>query len=223
MVLGRQAFGIFGLAIGVALLSLVLLAVPAWAQSTTTLTVEKTGDPNTVEEGDTVTYEIVVTNTGSNVAENVELVDDLPNAVDLISADSDDFTCAEEPTDDSANEVTCTLESLGDTATATVTIVAEAAGNGTFTNRATANSADADPDSDTADTVVGDDDNGAGGDQYDDNGDNGDQNDADDDRDNIINVPDKDLPKTGGPPLLGILFAVVAGAGLLTAVVRRRY
>lgn len=40
---------------------------------------------------------------------------------------------------------------------------------------------------------------------------------------NIINVPDKDLPETGGPPLLGILFSVVAGAGLLTAVIRRRY
>lgn len=39
---------------------------------------------------------------------------------------------------------------------------------------------------------------------------------------NIINIPGKDLPKTGGPPLLGILFAVVAGAGLLTTVVRRR-
>lgn len=40
---------------------------------------------------------------------------------------------------------------------------------------------------------------------------------------NIINVPGKDLPDTGGLPLLAILFSVVAGAGLLTAVVRRRY
>ncbi len=39
---------------------------------------------------------------------------------------------------------------------------------------------------------------------------------------NIINIPGKDLPKTGGLPLLGILFAVVVGTGLLTAVVRRR-
>ena len=39
---------------------------------------------------------------------------------------------------------------------------------------------------------------------------------------NIINIPEKDLPKTGGPPLLGVLFVVVAGTGLLTAVVRRK-
>lgn len=40
---------------------------------------------------------------------------------------------------------------------------------------------------------------------------------------NVINIPDKKLPPTGGPPLLVIFFSVVAGAGLLTAVVRRRY
>ena len=39
---------------------------------------------------------------------------------------------------------------------------------------------------------------------------------------NIINIPAKALPNTGGPPLLAIFFSVVAGAGLLTAVVRRR-
>lgn len=39
---------------------------------------------------------------------------------------------------------------------------------------------------------------------------------------NIINIPEKDLPETGGPPLLAILVSTVAGAGLLTAVVKRR-
>lgn len=38
----------------------------------------------------------------------------------------------------------------------------------------------------------------------------------------VLNIPPKDLPPTGGPPLLGILFAVMAGASLLTAVARRR-
>lgn len=49
--------------------------------------------------------------------------------------------------------------------------------------------------------------------------------DEDENGDGVVDdsVPDKDLPKTGGPPLLAILFSVVAGAGLLTAVVRRRY
>ena len=48
-----------------------------------------------------------------------------------------------------------------------------------------------------------------------------DDNDADDD---VVkdSIPDKDLPETGGVPLLGVAFFVLAGAGLLTAVVRRR-
>ena len=49
------------------------------------------------------------------------------------------------------------------------------------------------------------------------------QYDQDIDITNIINIPDKGLPKTGGPPLLAILFSFVVGAGLLTAVVRRRF
>jgi hypothetical protein len=40
---------------------------------------------------------------------------------------------------------------------------------------------------------------------------------------NIINIPGKNLPDTGGPPLLGILFSAAAGLGLITAVVRRRH
>ena len=63
----------------------------------------------------------------------------------------------------------------------------------------------------------GGDDSGTDDNDDDNNGDN----DADDD---VIDdsVPDKDLPETGGLPLLGVAFFVLAGAGLLTAVVRRR-
>ncbi len=347
MVLGRQASRIVGLVVGVAFLSLALLAAPAWAQMTT-LTVDKIGDPNTVEEGDEVTYTINVTNTGSEIANNVTLVDELPEEFDLISANSDDFTCAEEPADGTANEVTCNLDSLSAADTATVTIVASAAGNDTFTNRATANGDNAEPASDTANTIVGNgganDQNGTTGEAQvrdenvsptgscpgarealtitnetgstltepfniegdrfritstventefeqgtffiisvedansvpvavisqekegaktsfvnegpgefslevdgvdanytilvedcvgsdennnesgaDDVVDENDDNNADDnDRDNVINVPDKDLPETGGPPLLGVALFLLAGAGLLTAVVRRR-
>ena len=70
-------------------------------------------------------------------------------------------------------------------------------------------------------------DNGADDNDDDNNGDNnnnanGDNNnDADDD---VIDdsVPDKDLPETGGISLLGVAFFMFAGAGLLTAVMRRR-
>lgn len=52
--------------------------------------------------------------------------------------------------------------------------------------------------------------------------DNGDDTNGDADENGVINIPDGNLPNTGGPPLLAILFSVVAGAGLLTALVRRR-
>jgi hypothetical protein len=69
------------------------------------------------------------------------------------------------------------------------------------------------------------------GDDNPDDGDNGDgdngdgDDDGDDPRaDDVINVPDKNLPNTGGfPPLLVAGFLLVVGGGLITAVVRRRY
>lgn len=69
----------------------------------------------------------------------------------------------------------------------------------------------------TVEDCAGETEDGATEDQYDDDGDdNGD--------DSVINVPDKDLPNTGGfPPLLVVGFFLVAGAGLATALLRRRY
>ena len=213
---------------------MILIAIsasPAWAQAE--LDVDKTGNPNTVEEGDTVTYTIVVTNSGDATASEVTLVDDLPNRFDYVDFDfessesSNRGDCSLGPAGDSTSDVTCDLGSLGAGGEATVTIVARAAGTGTFTNRATADSIDAEQVPDTAETTVRDgddnDNNRAGEDQYDNNGDDDNDADENDDRDNIVNVPGKDLPNTGGPPLLGVAFFVLAGAGLLTAVVRRRY
>ena len=232
MVLGRQAFRIVGLAIGVALIPLALLAAPAWAQPTT-LTVDKTGNPNTVEEGDTVTYTIVVTNSGNATASEVTLVDDLPNRFDYVDFDfesagsSNRGDCSLGPAGDSTSDVTCDLGNLGADGRATVTIDVRVAGTGTFTNRVTADSIDAEQVTDTVDTAVRDgndnDNNRAGEDQYDNNANDDNDADEDDDRKDVINVPGKDLPDTGGPPLLGVAFFVLAGAGLLTAVVRRRY
>lgn len=58
----------------------------------------------------------------------------------------------------------------------------------------------------------------------DDGSEDNDANDEDIDDGDVISdsVPDKDLPETGGVPLLGVAFFMFAGAGLLTAVVRRR-
>ena len=71
-------------------------------------------------------------------------------------------------------------------------------------------------------------DNGTEGDaeDSDNTGDDTDNDGTDEDEadDDVIDdsVPDKDLPETGGIPLLGVAFFMFAGAGLLTAVVRRR-
>ena len=53
----------------------------------------------------------------------------------------------------------------------------------------------------------------------------GKEDDGDNNNDGIVDdsIPDGDLPDTGGPPLLAIGFSLIVGAGLLTAVVRRRF
>lgn len=75
----------------------------------------------------------------------------------------------------------------------------------------------------TVEDCVGGSGDGGGGNGNGDDGSSSDQYGGDIKITNIINIPGKDLPETGGPPVLGIFFSVLAGAGLLTAVVRRRY
>ncbi|MDQ4106757.1 MAG: DUF11 domain-containing protein [Actinomycetota bacterium] len=61
MALDRKIFITFVLVAGIVLLSLAFSASPAWAQATG-LTVNKTGEPRTVVQGENVTYTITVTN-----------------------------------------------------------------------------------------------------------------------------------------------------------------
>ncbi len=92
------------------------------------------------------------------------------------------------------------------------------AGPGTFTLQIEAD--DASYVVTVEDCVESDQQNPSSDDNNDDNNDANDDEDDNNDND-IINVPDKDLPETGGVPLLGVALFVFAGAGLLTAVVRR--
>ncbi|MFW6183046.1 MAG: TadE/TadG family type IV pilus assembly protein, partial [Chloroflexota bacterium] len=80
------------------------------------LTVSKTG-ADEVEAGDTLTYNLVVTNDGPSAAEGIVVNDTLPPNVTFVSASASQGTCS-----GSNNAVTCALEQLADGATAEITI-----------------------------------------------------------------------------------------------------
>jgi uncharacterized repeat protein (TIGR01451 family) len=147
MVFRRE--GTYGLvALIVTLFAFVLLSEPAWAQAE--LTVEKRGNPGSVQVGQNITYTIQVSNTGdTDNARNVQLVDMLPANTDF-SSSSDD--CAELTT----GIITCDLGNIrpGTTNSRTVEIVVTAREAGTATNTATALSSNAKPAFDTEPTEV---------------------------------------------------------------------
>ncbi|MGB3632585.1 MAG: hypothetical protein WA982_00940 [Rubrobacteraceae bacterium] len=161
-----------------------------------------------MQKGQVIAYEIDVKNTGDSPADNVKLTDIVPDGTEFVSV-SPVVVCEED-----AGTVTC--EDLGtvDANRPAVPVTVQVRADGTqdtIKNTATATSGNL-RDSDSVTTTLGAGNGGNATDQYG----------QDIEITNIINIPETDLPKTGGPPLLGILFAVTAGAGLLTAVVRRR-
>ncbi|MGB3632939.1 MAG: hypothetical protein WA982_02750, partial [Rubrobacteraceae bacterium] len=64
--------------LGVVWFAMAFFASPAWAQAAE-LTVDKTGEPSTVGQGQDVTYRINVTSSGDLVTDTVTLTDDLPD------------------------------------------------------------------------------------------------------------------------------------------------
>lgn len=166
------------------------------------------------------------------------VTDDLPlSQVDFVTLDSNDFDCQI-----TAGLVQCNL--IGDLEVgevARVEIVVEPEVAGTIQNGAAVFFGQTRIDTDVEETTVQesavtdepDDPDGPG--DTDDPGTNpgedpgadpGDNGNADDqyDEDDVINVPNTDLPNTGGfPPLLAVGLFLVAGAGLGTALLRRRF
>jgi uncharacterized repeat protein (TIGR01451 family) len=213
VVLGRNRLITGILALGVLLILMVFSASPAWAQAK--LVVDKRG-PDTVQKGQVIAYEIDVKNTRNGSADKVKLTDTVPDGTEFVSV-SPVGNCKED-----AGTVTC--EDLGDVTAdrpaVPVTVQVRADGTqDTIENTATAESSTdgVESASDSVTTTLGSDNgNGSASSQYS-------QYAPDVEITNIINIPGKDLPDTGGPPLLAVFFSVVAGAGLLTAVVRRRY
>jgi uncharacterized repeat protein (TIGR01451 family) len=107
------------------------------------LTVAKTADAGPHVAGDTVTYTISVANDGPALAEDVEVVDDLPESLELVSATPEQGSC------NGADPVECNLGPIasGDTVDIELvaTIAADQAGN-EIENRACADGEEPDPD-----------------------------------------------------------------------------
>ena len=76
----------------------------------------KLASPGTIPVGGEVTYSLMVSNGGDEVASNVTLIDTLPSLVTLVSAESEFGSCTQV-----GDNVVCELGSLvqGDTAEVT--------------------------------------------------------------------------------------------------------
>jgi uncharacterized repeat protein (TIGR01451 family) len=117
------------------------------------LTIDKTLTTSVVVPGESVTYEVTVTNDGPSAAQSVVVED--PFVAELIptSASATDGTCAVD-----GQQVTCTINSIAPEATVTITIEADVApgAGGDVSNEATVSSATPDPDpSNNSDVAVG--------------------------------------------------------------------
>jgi uncharacterized repeat protein (TIGR01451 family) len=103
------------------------------------LTVSKTANVGSVTVGGNVTYTIVVANVGDEDATSVSIVDQLPDGVTFVSADSLAATCNDD------GDVYCNLEALAPDNSVTVTIVVTTTAVGEPSNRATAGGGEDDP------------------------------------------------------------------------------
>ncbi|MFH1764055.1 MAG: Ig-like domain-containing protein, partial [Gemmatimonadota bacterium] len=104
------------------------------------LSVSKTG-PTAAEAGDTITYQITVTNSGPDDAANTTVLDSLPNGMTFISATGNGIQA-------SGGIVSWNLPLIASGSSVLVTVSVRTDSTGTFTNVARAFSASPDPDSD---------------------------------------------------------------------------
>jgi titin len=110
--------------------------------ATSDLSLTKTGSPNPVTVGGTLTYTITVNNSGPSTATNVTLTDTLPASVTFASATPSQGSCTQ-----SGGTVTCNLGSIADGGSAIVTITVTPNAAGTITNTATVSASESDPNS----------------------------------------------------------------------------
>ena len=111
------------------------------------LSVTKSDSPDPVDEGDSLSYTVIVTNNGFDSATGVTLMDTLPKGVTFVSATPSQGSCS------GSSTVTCALGSLAVSGNATVTIVVTPTEAGTLINAASVLCSIADPD-DTNNTAT---------------------------------------------------------------------
>jgi uncharacterized repeat protein (TIGR01451 family) len=97
------------------------------------LNLTKTGSPNPVKDGSTLTYTLTVHNNGPGTATGVTVTDPLPTGVTYSSASTSQGSCTQ-----SAGTVTCAVGTLTNGSTATITIKVVPSKTGTITNTASA-------------------------------------------------------------------------------------
>ncbi|HEX7833738.1 MAG TPA: IPTL-CTERM sorting domain-containing protein, partial [Thermoanaerobaculia bacterium] len=104
------------------------------------LSITKTASDPTPQTGDQITYTIVVTNNGPDTATAVTVTDDLPDGMDVVSANSTIGSCT------TADPVVCTVGTLNNGQSATITLTVLLTGApGQYVNTAVADSAETDP------------------------------------------------------------------------------
>lgn len=112
-------------------------AVARYLGDTADLSITKSDSPDPVDVGSNLTYTVVVRNAGPDSAATVNVRDELPAGVELVSATPSQGTCS--------GSVTCELGALAADGSAQIGIVVRPGAAGTITNVATVSSATRDP------------------------------------------------------------------------------
>jgi uncharacterized repeat protein (TIGR01451 family) len=117
------------------------------------VSITKTGAPDPVRAGGSLTYTLGVANAGPSQASSATVVDTLPQTEEFRSVKTSQGKCARK-----GQAITCSLGTLASGRAATITLVVKPKTAGTVANTATVSAAEADPDqsnnSATSTTVV---------------------------------------------------------------------
>lgn len=108
--------------------------------SSSDLSITKSGAPNPVKQGQTLTYTLVVTNKGPTDATGVSVTDTLPIQVSYVSATPTQGSCSQ-----AGRTVTCALGNISNGGTATITIVVTAVTPSQAINTASVSGTQPDP------------------------------------------------------------------------------